>query len=205
MSHPLRRRLLVWTLCVLLWVAEEGAAPERAFASDPPALIAHPYEVLEVYLKPEEALKLAFPTSERFDAEEVRLTAEQAARVAALADHPLWEETFTVYKATTHGRAEGYAVVTEEVGKFHLITFLVAVTPDGAVRRVEVLVYRESRGGEVRQRRFLHQYEGKSLRDPIRLNRDIRNVTGATLSVRAISRGVRKALGVIREAYLQAG
>jgi Na+-translocating ferredoxin:NAD+ oxidoreductase RnfG subunit len=159
------------------------------------------YEILEVYLGVDEALRLVFPTSERIASAEVQLADDQAARVAKLADHPLEEEVFTVYRATTGGQLDGYAVVTEEIGRFHVITFLVAVSPEGRVKRVEVLVYRESRGGEVRYRRFLHQYEGKSLRDPIRLNRDLLNITGATLSVRAISRGVRKVLGVIHEAY----
>ena len=62
------------------------------------------------------------------------------------------------------------------------------------VRGVEVLVYRESRGGEVRRSRFLRQYGGKDADDAIRLNRDIINVAGATLSVRAMNRGVKAAL-----------
>jgi hypothetical protein len=172
-----------------------------ALAEPPPAILGQDYEVLEVYLSVEQALRLVFPTSERIVPHEVRLTEAQAARVGALADHPLREESFTVYAGLTQGRLDGYAVVTEEIGKFHAITFLVAVTPAGQVKRVDVLVYRESRGGEVRHRRFLRQFEGKGVRDPIRLNRDLLNIAGATLSVRAMSRGVRKVLGVIREAY----
>ena len=64
-----------------------------------------------------------------------------------------------------------------------------------------MMVYRESRGGEVRRRRFLVQYEGKSLGSPIRINRDIIGVTGATLSVRAMNAGVKKTLGIIETAF----
>lgn len=202
MKRGLGRPFLTGTLCLWLLITNGRLTPRSVWAADPPAIIQRDYEILEVYLQVEEALRLAFPQAERFVTEEVRLTDDQKHHVAALADHPIPEETFTVYKAMRDGRLDGYAVVTEEIGRFHDITFLVAVTPEGTVKRVEVLVYRESRGGEVRQRRFLHQFDGKSLRDPIRLNRDLLNITGATLSVRAMSRGVRKVLGVIHEVYL---
>ena len=64
-----------------------------------------------------------------------------------------------------------------------------------------ILVYRESRGGEVRRQRFLRQYRGKDGRDPIRINRDIINITGATMSVRALNTGVRKSLSLLEETF----
>lgn len=92
------------------------------------------------------------------------------------------------------GRLLGYAVLVEEVGKYRPITFLVGTTTDLEVVGVEVLVYRESRGGEVQKARFLRQYRGKTVDDPIRVNRDILNIAGATLSVRAMNRGVQRTL-----------
>jgi Na+-translocating ferredoxin:NAD+ oxidoreductase RnfG subunit len=194
------RVIVVW-LSLTLWVVRETLTARRVWAQSPPALTEHSYEILEEYLSVEEALALLFPDADRLAQEEIRLTEAQAARVAELAEHPLWEEAFSVHRAYAGGQLQGYAVVAEEVGKFHLITFIVGVSPEGRVKRVEVLVYRESRGAEVRYRRFLHQYDGKSLGDPIRLNRDILNITGATLSVRAMNRGVRKVLGLLREIY----
>jgi len=187
-------------VCALLWVAGVGPRSGRAWA-DPPGIAEQSYEILEVYLSPDEALRAAFPGAARFEREEVTLTPEQSARVSEAAGYPVSERRFAAYRAMAAEGPVGYAVITDEIGKFHHITFLVGVDPDGRVEGVEVLVYRESRGGEVRHRRFLRQYDGKSIRDPIRLNRDIINITGATLSVRAINRGVRKVLGVLREAY----
>jgi hypothetical protein len=85
-------------------------------------------------------------------------------------------------------------MIAEEVGKYRPITFMVGTTPERAVRNVEVLIYRESRGGEVRRSRFLNQYRGKSAGDPIRTNRDILNIAGATLSVNALNHGVKRVL-----------
>lgn len=195
-----RRHLGAGALCLLLVAARSQARQALAWADAPAQVSERPHEILEVYLDVEQALRLCFPAADRFETQMTRLNEEQAARVAKLADHPLDNAAFTIHTALAEDVVDGYAVVTEEIGRFHDITFLVGVNPDGTVRRVEVLVYRESRGGEIRHRRFLHQYEGKSLRDPIRLNRDMLNITGATLSVRAMSRGVRKVLGVLREA-----
>ncbi|PIQ82443.1 MAG: FMN-binding protein, partial [Candidatus Omnitrophica bacterium CG11_big_fil_rev_8_21_14_0_20_64_10] len=62
---------------------------------------------------------------------------------------------------------------------------------------------RESRGGEIRRKRFLSQYRGKGISSPVRINQDIINVTGATLSVRSMNAQVRKALAVVQELFLQ--
>jgi len=69
------------------------------------------------------------------------------------------------------------------------------------VTDVAVMVYRETRGGEVKEQRFLRQFHGKKLSDPIQVNRDIVNYTGATLSSHAIARGVKKALALAELFY----
>jgi len=95
------------------------------------------------------------------------------------------------------GSLLGYAVIGEEVGKYRPITFMVGTDPKLEVRNVEVLVYRESRGGEVRRARFLRQYSGKTPRSPVRTNRDILNIAGATMSVNAMNHGVKRTLVIL--------
>ena len=73
----------------------------------------------------------------------------------------------------------------------------------GDTRDVAVMDYRETRGWEVKEQRFLRQFRGKSLADPITVDRDIVNYTGATLSSHAIAHGVKKALALIQTFYLQ--
>jgi 3-hydroxy-D-aspartate aldolase len=76
------------------------------------------------------------------------------------------------------------------------------VRPDGTCGRVAVMIYRESHGADVASSRFTAQYAGKSLADPIRVDRDVINVAGSTLSAHAICRGVRKALAVVKVVLL---
>ena len=63
------------------------------------------------------------------------------------------------------------------------------------------MVYREARGGEITQRRFLAQYKGKRAQDPMLLDRDIVGISGATLSVQGASRAVHKALAILQLVY----
>lgn len=66
-----------------------------------------------------------------------------------------------------------------------------------------MLIYRESRGKDIIRKRFLNQYKGKTLKSPVRINKDIINVSGATISVRGVNRGVRKMRAVIGEFFLK--
>ena len=83
--------------------------------------------------------------------------------------------------------------VLEEIGKEEPITagFVVA---NGRIDHARVLVYRESRGGEVRYPAFLRQFAGAALAPDNQLNRQIDGISGATLSVSALERLARVAL-----------
>ena len=158
---------------------------------------------IDVYLSEEQALKLLFPKSQQVRAEELKLTPEQKARIQERIGWKFPEESFKAFKAENNGKVDGYAVVQETIGKHRPITYIVGVTPDGKVSDIEVLVYRESKGSEVRMKRFNFQYEGKTALDPIRINKDIINITGATMSVRSVSAVVKRALVLVEEFYLK--
>jgi len=98
------------------------------------------------------------------------------------------------YGVDQEGRLIGAYRIASEVGKFHPFEFLVGLDSTLRVRDIVVLNYRESRGGDVRRARFTRQFRGKSVESPVRLNRDILGISGATLSSIAVNRGVKKTL-----------
>ena len=200
------RRVLPTTLA--LWIAWAGlaAASEPGKRTWDPDLKRWLTEEelgsIEVYLTEEQALKLLFPKSQQVRAETLRLTPDQKARIQEKIGWKFPEESFRAFKAESSGKVDGYAVIQETIGKHRPITYIVGVTPDGKVSDIEILVYRESKGSEVRMKRFNSQYEGKTTLDPIRINKDIINITGATMSVRSVSAGVKRALVLVDEFYL---
>jgi len=83
--------------------------------------------------------------------------------------------------------------IFEETGKEEPITAGFVVV-GGHIDHVRVLVYRESRGQEVRYPSFLKQFKEAKLGQGDRLDRDIDGIVGATLSVGAMERMARLAL-----------
>ncbi|MBI2500625.1 MAG: FMN-binding protein [Deltaproteobacteria bacterium] len=154
-----------------------------------------------VYLRPEEALQIIFRDSEEVVSDSTILTAPQKLELKKKLGEPLRKETWNFFIARSGGKIDGYALVDQEVGKTEPITFLTALTPDGKVKEVEVLAYREPIGSEVRHKNFLKQYREKRPESPLIVGRDIQGITGATLSARAVSRGVRRALALWETLY----
>ena len=156
----------------------------------------------EVFLTEDEALKLMFPKSERIRKDLIRLTSEKKAQIEERIGWKFPEEFFEVYIGETGAQIDGYALVQNTIGKHKHMTYMVGVDNTGACTNVELLVYREAKGSEVRTKRFNVQYEGKTASDPIRINKDIINISGATMSVRSISAGVKRVLVLVDEFYL---
>jgi len=104
------------------------------------------------------------------------------------------------WQARAGGRELGWLMVDQVIGKTELITYAVAVDAHGAVKSVEILDYREAHGGEIRLAGWRKQFAGKTGADPLELNKDIKNISGATLSCRHVTEGVQRLLKVYNAA-----
>lgn len=83
--------------------------------------------------------------------------------------------------------------ILNEVGKVKPITTGVVVS-NGEIETIRVLVFRESRGWEVKYDFFTNQFVNARLNDNDQLTQPIDGITGATLSVRAMKRMAKAAL-----------
>ncbi len=93
-------------------------------------------------------------------------------------------------------RLIGLVVLDHVIGKHLYIDYMVALDTTGRVTRVEILQYRESYGGEVRESGWLAQFVGKGSGSALKVGSDIRNISGATLSSLHLTEGVKRVLGV---------
>ena len=134
------------------------------------AAVASPAYAVQ-YLSIDAAKKLAFPSANRFV-----------------------ENGGLTWKAHAGDRLIGLFVVDHVIGKHLYIDYAVALDPDGRVMRVDILQYRESYGGEVREPDWLAQFVGKTSSSPLKVSSDIRNISGATLSSLHITEGVKRIL-----------
>jgi len=156
-------------------------------------LYAQSYPVIE------ESLKSILVESERIEAEEIELIQEQMQRIAQRLAEPVYEQRLTVYLGKTKQKIDAFCLVVSAEGKHGPITFIVAITPEGKIKDIRVLKNTDVKGTKIGKRRFLRQFTGKSLKDPIALRRDIDAVTGATVSSAAATKAARKALIIWEE------
>lgn len=105
--------------------------------------------------------------------------------------HP---DSTTVLRVARGDTLLGWAVIRNVKGKDQMITVLVAVDTTGRLRDVDILAYREPYGGEVAYEGWRKQFRGKDAGDPLQVGRDIRNISGATISTHAVTAGVRRTL-----------
>jgi len=99
-----------------------------------------------------------------------------------------------VYRVSRAGALLGFAQVRNVKGKEQPITYLVATDSADALRDIDILVYREPYGGEVAYDPWRKQFRGKTAAAPLQVGKDIRNISGATISSNAVTRAVRKTL-----------
>jgi Na+-transporting NADH:ubiquinone oxidoreductase subunit NqrC len=83
-------------------------------------------------------------------------------------------------------------VLDDVIGKFELISYAVGINPDASVRQVEILTYRESHGGEIRNPAWRRQFAGKRAPAGMAIGDGIANISGATLSCTHVTDGVRR-------------
>jgi Na+-translocating ferredoxin:NAD+ oxidoreductase RnfG subunit len=146
-----------------------------------------------VYLTIPAAQQAMFPGA-RFVPHDLAFTPEQRSTIAKASGVGGFEKVQRVWEVRSGDARAGWFIVDRVLGKHELITYAVALSPDGAVRRVEILEYRETYGGEIRNPAWRQQFVGKRFGSAVQLGKDIRNISGATLSSRHVTDGIRRLL-----------
>ena len=148
------------------------------------------------YLSVEQAQRLSFPQATRFVAANIIFTTTDIAAIEKRSGQKVRAKGEQVWRAEADGRLLGFFIVDYVIGKHEVIDYSVALALDGRVKHVEILEYRESYGGEVANHDWLAQFTGKSGDDGLKPDSDIRIISGATLSSRHITEGVKRVLAI---------
>jgi len=170
--------------------------PIPAFVLLPAALVAPAPAYAAEYLTVPQAQQLLFAEADRFVDAAVELSDDQRKAIEDKSGvRQRWQKQ-AVWRAEKAGQLLGWFIVDEVVGKHEFITYAAGLTPDGKVRGIEILAYRETHGYQVRNPEWRHHFEGKTLADPFKLEQDIPNIAGATLSCKNVTNGVKRLLAL---------
>jgi hypothetical protein len=146
------------------------------------------------YLSVEQAQRLMFGAGADFERRDLALSKEMAREIEKTSGVKVLRLQQPWWRVSEQGMAGGHFIVDQVIGKHEFITYAVALAENGTVRQIEILDYRENYGFEVRNPAWRAQFVGKTRADPLSLDADIRNISGATLSCRHISEGVKRLL-----------
>ena len=158
-----------------------------------PALIAGP-AYAEVFFTLAQAQSQMFP-GELLSQVEVALDDAQAAAIRQASGIELRNREPKLWRAS----GGGWFFLDQVLGKHEQITFALALDASGAVIGLEILEYREHWGSEVRNARWRAQFKGRSAGALPEFGRDIANISGATLSCRHVTDGVKRLLATHAE------
>lgn len=143
----------------------------------------------ETYLTEAQAAAILFP-GRKTELRWVDLTKDQTEAIEKASG-----ERVRAPRARVWWGPNGEALFIDQVvGKHEFITYAVAVSTAGTVQGIEIMDYRETYGSEVRGAQWRQQFVGKNAKDALKVDKDIRNISGATLSSVHVTNGVRRVL-----------
>jgi len=148
----------------------------------------------EHYLDLDEAARVLFPEADAFTPAAAELDREAQKRIKKESGMRVRNRRVEALRAQRGGETIGWIYLDEVIGKHEFITYALGIDAGGAVRGIEILDYRETKGGAVREAAWRAQFRGKTGLDPLRLGKDIQNISGATLSCRNLTDGSRRLL-----------
>ena len=142
-----------------------------------------------VYLSVEQAQAILFPGA-TFQPESRTLSEDQVKAIERASGVHVLTKQLKVWRVSTGG----WFIVDEVVGKHEYIPFALALDEKGAVNGIEILEYREAYGGQIRDPEWQKQFLGKETGTKLQLDRNVRNISGATLSCKHITDGIERLL-----------
>lgn len=143
----------------------------------------------EIYMSADQAAQIFFP-NQVFKKKSVALTNDEKNKIESLTRNSVKSNHLDLLIS----QQSNVVIVDQVIGKHELITYAIGLTKEGKIQGIEIMEYRESYGHQVRREAWRKQFTGKDVSAPLQLNKDIKNLSGATLSSSHITDGVRRVL-----------
>ena len=154
--------------------------------------------VFQVLLNENEAIEHIFAECDEVVAHNLDLSQNDKKYFLEMYGIDIEKDNFRIFTGLKGKNTVRHAIILDCKGCFRPITFILSIDPDGWINDINVMVYRESRGGEVANERFLGQFKGKNIET---LDNIDTAVTGATASAKCLCSGTKKGLLLLQELF----
>ncbi|MEM7390986.1 MAG: FMN-binding protein [Verrucomicrobiota bacterium] len=142
----------------------------------------------KTYLTVDQARKMLWGDEESFRPADVDLTKDQMKAIRKASRVRVRNSQIKAWRTSSGG----WFILDQVIGKHENIDLAVALTAEGKVKGVEVLVYRETYGHQIMNPKWRAQFTGRDHSAPMRLDKEIKNISGATLSCRHVADGLQR-------------
>lgn len=156
----------------------------------------------EIKQRSQELIAEQFGTGIAMNFRKFDLTPDSKKIIEVRAGQRFFRNSIYTWKISINDTTIGYALLDNVVGKSLPITFLVIFNLEGIILSTHVVKYRESIGGEISNWRWNRQFSGRNYQSSFSVGNDIDGISGATISVKAMARGIHKLtilMKIIRE------
>ena len=140
----------------------------------------------------EKSIKNAFGENISLDFIKYKIPGETKKRIQKLAKQAFFRDEVYLWTINKNNTPIGYAILDNVIGKSLPITFLVIFDLEKNIISTEIIKYREQIGGEVKNHNWNSQFIGKNSSSGFLVGDNINGISGATLSVNSVSKGIKK-------------
>lgn len=135
--------------------------------------------------------------------DKIKLDKKLKQEIESKAEQSFFSDQIYFYKIFRDEHTIGYAILDNVFGKSMPMTFIVMFDKIGKILCSEIIKYREQYGGAVKNKDWLMQFNGKNADSEIKIGNDINTISGATISVYSVTKGIKKLSFLIKELIQQ--
>jgi len=155
----------------------------------------------EIKKATESILKSEFGKNSSIKEEKYVISASAKKKAESVAKQKFANDFIYIYTVTDKGKLKGYGFLDNVYGKAMPITFLVVFDTRGNIISSSIVKYREQYGGEVADKEWNRQFKGKNAGSDYTVGKSIDAISGATISVNSVTKGIKKLAVLFHEIY----
>ncbi len=103
-----------------------------------------------------------------------------------------YRDLLYIYKISVEDTVIAYGFLDNVIGKSMPITFFVLLDIEGNIISTDIIKYREPYGGAVSNENWNEQFTGKNSNSDFTVGTSVNGISGATISVNSVTKGIRK-------------
>ena len=152
----------------------------------------------EIMDKTEAAIKEFLPNHISIN-HKIHKISKESKKSQNIVKQKFFRDELNIWKIQINDSTYNYAILDNVKGKSMPITFLTIFNENEELINTAIIKYREAYGGEVKSKSWLNQFINYSDTSDYKIGNGISGISGATISVHSVSKGIHKLSLIIKD------